>query len=86
LIKDITPARPASGGVFENQTTRSHAERERTHKQGQEHDAVCADLRRTLSCRDLGSREGGRHPTLRIDSRIGSGTACQLSLAIIKVA
>jgi len=83
LIKDITPARPASGGVFENQTTCSHAEREQTHKQSKEH-AVCADLRRTLSCHDLGSREDGR-PTLRIDSRIGSRTARQPSLEIFKV-
>jgi hypothetical protein len=82
LIKDITPARLSSGGVFENQTTRSHAERERSHKQGKEH-AGCADLGGTLSCGDLGSREGGRHPTLRIDSCIGSGIARQPSLAII---
>jgi hypothetical protein len=82
LIKDITTARPSSDEVFENQTTRNHAERERTHKQGKEH-AVCAGLRRTLSCRDLGSREDGRHPTLRIDSCIGTGTARQPSLAII---
>jgi hypothetical protein len=82
LIKDIAPARPSTGGVFEDQTTRSHAERQRTHKQGKEH-AVCADLRRMLSCRDLGSREDGRHPTLRIDSCVGTGTARQPSLAII---
>jgi len=68
--------------VFENQTTRSHAERQRTHKQDKQH-AVCTDLRRTLSCRDLGSREDGRHPALRIDSCIRSGTARQPSLAII---
>jgi hypothetical protein len=48
LIKDISPAWPSSGGVFENQTPRSHAERERTHKQGKEH-AGCADLRGMLS-------------------------------------
>jgi hypothetical protein len=81
LIKDITSAQPPSGGVFEDQTTRSHGERERTHKHGKGH-AVCTTLRRSLSCRDLVSREHGRHPTLRIDSRIGSGTVRQLSFVI----
>jgi hypothetical protein len=78
LIKDITSARPPSGGVFENQTTCSHGECERTHKQ--EH-AVCANLRQSLNCRDLVSREDGG--ILRIDFCIGRGTARQPSLAII---
>jgi hypothetical protein len=80
LIKDLTPAQPPSGGVFENQTADSHDEHERTHKQGKEH-AVCASLRRSLGCRDLISREDRRHPILRIDSCIDSGTARQPSFA-----
>jgi hypothetical protein len=82
LIKGVTSASPAGGGVFEDQTPQSHGERERTHKQGKEH-AACANLRRSLACRDSVSRVDGRHPILRIDFCIGSGIARQLSLAVI---
>jgi hypothetical protein len=81
LINDITSAQPPSGEVFENQTTGKHGEHERTYKQGKKY-AVCANLRRSLGCRDLVSREDGRHPILRIDSYIVSGTARQPSFAI----